>query len=164
MEHIVNTQEILDNISKLTGPTLAKLVTRTEVKMNKKDVETKTQANPYVGAVKITTMIVELAPKYEAAVNQQRIEEGKTADFEAQSRKWGTNLGNGLVENNGKLYVSFIAKETVLVTYMFGTDIIDKKELTPFIPKKKPSTTQAVENEIAFRSIAAENIMTVEIL
>lgn len=159
----MNTKHI-ELIKSLKGPTLARIITRTDVKMNKKDVETKSIANPYVGAVKVTTMIVELAPQYETAVNEQRTEEGKTADFEASSRKWGQNLGNGLVENNGKMYVSFIAKEHVLTSYLFGDQVIEKSVLEPFIPKKKESTTQGVENEIAFRTVSVENLYTVEVL
>lgn len=159
-----NTQEIIDTIAKLDKPTLARMITRTEVKMNKKDVATKSIPNPYVGAVKVTTQIVELAPKYEAAVNEQREAEGKEADFQASARKWGTNLGNGLVENNGKIYVSFIAKEHVLNSYLFGDKVIEKSELDAFIPPKKPNDKQGVESAITFRNISAENIMSLEIL
>jgi len=154
----------VETIQALTAPTTARLITRTEVKMNKKDVATKSIANPYLGAVKITTMIVELAPQYESAVNEQRTAENKEADFEASSRKWGTSIGNGIVENNGKLYVSFIAKEHVLTNYMLGDQIIDKSELEPFMPKKKDSGTQNLENAVVFRTIAAENIMELEII
>jgi hypothetical protein len=42
-------------IKDLAAPTLARIITRTEVKMNKKDVATKSVANPFIGAVKITT-------------------------------------------------------------------------------------------------------------
>lgn len=156
----MNTNYI-EYIKSLTGPTLVKMITRTEVKMNKKDVETKTIANPYLGAVKITTMVVELAPQYEAAVNEQLTSEGKAAEFEASSRKWGTNLGNGIVENNGKMYVSFIAKEHILTTYMLGDDIVEKSALEPFIPKKKPNTNQGTEKPIEFRTISVENIMEI---
>lgn len=132
--------------------------------MNKKDVATKTIANPYLDAVKITTMIVELAPKYEEAVNEQRSAEGKATDFESSSRKWGTSLGNGIVENNDKLYVSFIAKEHVLTTYMLADQIIQKSELEPFMPKKKDSGTQNLDSEVVFRTIAVENIMELELI
>lgn len=160
-----NTQQIIDTISKLQGPTLARMISRTEVKMNKKDVATKSNPNPYIGAVKITTQIVELAPKYEAAVNEQRESEGKEADFQASARKWGVNIGNGIVEKEGKFYVSFIAKEHVLNSYLFGDQVISKEDLDPYIPAKKPgSGVQGVENAIAFRSIAAENIMSLEII
>lgn len=154
----------VEAVKALEKPTLARMITRTEVKMNKKDVATKTIANPYVGAVKITTMIVELAPHYESAVNEQRVVENKEADFEASSRKWGTSLGNGIIENNNKLYVSFIAKEHVLTNYMLDDQIIDKSELEPFMPKKKDSGTQNLDNAVVFRTIAVENIMELEII
>jgi hypothetical protein len=37
-------------------------------------------------------------PRYEDVINKQRTDEGKIADFEASSRKWGQNIGNGIVE------------------------------------------------------------------
>ena len=151
-------------IKGLNKPTLAKIITRTEVKMNKKDIDTKSKQNPYSGAVKVTTQIVELNPQYEQAVNEQLKQEEKPQDFEASSRKWGQNIGNGLVENNGKLYVSFIPKEHILNTYMFGNTIIDKSELDPFIPKKKDINSQGTETSVLFRTISIENICTIELI
>jgi hypothetical protein len=159
-----NATHILQTISELNAPTLARMITRTEVKMNKKDVETKTTPNPFGTVYKITTQIVELAPKYESAVNDQLSTEGKEASFEASERKWGTNKGNGIVENNGKTYVSFIAKEHVLTSYIHNDVVIDKKEFVAFVPVKKPSATQGTDKEVVFRSVSLENIMSVEII
>lgn len=154
----------VEAIRELTKPTLARMITRTAVKMNKRDVETKSIENPYIGAVKITTQLVELAPQYDRAVNDQRVIENKESDFESSSRKWGQNLGNGIVENNNKLYVSFIAKEHVMTNYMLDDVIIEKSELLKFMPKPKASSTQNVDSEVVFRTIAVENIMELEII
>ena len=157
-EHFV---KLIKNLDK---PTMAKIITRTEVKMNKKDIKTKTIQNPYVGAVKVTTQIVELNPQYEKTVNEQLTTENKESDFEASSRKWGQNIGNGLVENNGKMYVSFIPKKHILNTYMLGDKIIEKTELDSFIPIKKDKNDQGTETPVLFRTISLENICTIELI
>jgi hypothetical protein len=154
---------ILNTVKGLTGPTRARIITRTPVKANKKDIATKTIVNPYTDAVKITTMIVELNPAYEQAVNNQREIEGLLPDFQAGARKWGTNIGNGIVQNGEQYYVSVICKETVLITYMNGPEILTEDQLKPFMPIRK-SSNQDVANPIAFRSISIDNIYKLEIL
>ena len=157
-------EHFVELIKGLDKPTMAKIITRTEVKMNKKDIKTKTIKNPYVGAVKVTTQIVELNPQYEKTVNEQLTKENKEPDFEASSRKWGQNIGNGLVENNGKIYVSFIPKQHILNTYMLADKIIEKSELDDFIPTKKESSDQGTEIPVLFRTISLENICTIELI
>ena len=158
------TMSFIETIKNLTEPTLAMIKTETEVKMNKKDVETKKEANPYLGAKKKSTLLVVLNPKYEKAVNDQREAEGKDTDFEATSRKWGTNIGNGIVDNNGKLYVSYILKESKDTEYFFDEMPIAKSLLSPYIPKAKPNTNQGVDESVKFMTIALENIKEMEIL
>ena len=157
---------IIEKIQALTGPTKARITIDTEVKMNKKDVETKKIANPYLGARKVVEMIVTLAPQYEAAVNEARIEEGKEGDFEAGSRKWGDNLGNGIVQKGDKLYVSFIADQVESTTYFLDGEEISKDLLKPYIPEKKidPTKGQGLRNEVAFRTVSLENIVFLEVI
>ena len=155
---------VIETVKALTQPTLALVTTNTVAKLNKKDVETKTIANPYTEVRKISTMLVELAPKYEKAVNDQREAEGKEQNFEASDRKWGTNLGNGIVDNNGKLYISMILKESKGTMYMVDGKEIQKSDIEKFMPKSKPSTNQGIENEVKFLTITAENIASLEIV
>ena len=163
MTYIMN-EHFVELIKNLDRPTLAKIITRTDVKMNKKDVLTKTIQNPYIGVVKVTTQIVELNPQYEKSVNEQLSIENKEQNFEVNSRKWGQNIGNGLIENNGKLYVSFIPKQHILNTYMLADKIIDKAEFESFIPNKKENNNQGTENTVLFRTISLENICTIELI
>lgn len=157
---------IIDKIKALTGPTKARITIDTEVKMNKKDVATKKIENPYLGARKIVEMVVTLAPQYEAAVNEVRAEEGKPTDFEAGARKWGDNLGNGIVQKGDKLYVSFIADSVESTTYFLDGEEISKDLLKDFIPVKKvdPTKGQGVENVVQFRTVALENIAFLEVI
>lgn len=154
--------QVVELIKSLNKPTVAVIKTLTDVKMNKKDVETKSRLNPYLGAQKVSVMEVELAPEYERIVNEQREVEQKTADFQSSTRAWGTSLGNGLVENNGKLYVGFIVKKHVSTEYLLDDAPIEKSELDAFIPKKTGSSSQGLENEVIYRTVAVENILNLE--
>ena len=143
--------------------TTAKIIIRTQVRANKKDVLTKTINNPYINVTKVSTLIVELDPQYEAAVNAQRKAENKSEDFVAMNRVWGKNDG-GIVSHNGNEYVSFIAKEHVLSTYLDGAKIISKEDIAPFVPVKKEGARQDVATPVAYRTVLAKNIIAVEIL
>ena len=151
--------EIVGLIKTLTAPTEFVLTIETEVKMNKKDVETKSELNPYIGATKISMIRVILNPDYQKQVNDQREAEGKEANFEASERKWGTSLGNGIIEKNGNLYVSYIHVETLKTDYFFDDKEIEYSKLRPFVPVKKSTGNQGVDKEVQFRMVAVENIL-----
>jgi hypothetical protein len=155
--------QVIEIIKNLSTPTTAIVTTLTDVKMNKKDVETKSRLNPYLGAQKKCVMKVELASNYENAVNEQRKIEEKTADFQSSSRTWGQSLGNGIVENNNKIYVGFIVKDVISTEYFVDDSAIDKKELDAFIPKKQ-SSSQGVDTEVIYRTVAIENILKLELV
>lgn len=155
--------DLIKYIQSLTEEAAIVITTETEVKMNKKDVETKKTLNPYLGAIRRAVQIVKVNPNYQCEVNDRRQEEGKDTDFEASSRKWGTSLGNGIVEKNDKIYVSYIPVQTVESSYEFQGEEISYKELARFIPEKKSSGNQGVENEVQFRVIAIENIKSFKV-
>ena len=151
--------EIVQVVKSLIAPTECILTIETEVKMNKKDVATKTEANPYLGATKIAKVRAILNPDYQKKVNDQRESEGKEADFQASERKWGTSIGNGIIEKNGNLYISYIHVETLESNYFFNGEEIEYHKLSPFVPVKKSSSNQGVEKEVQFRMVAVENIL-----
>ena len=117
------------------------------------------EANPYLGATKIAKVRVILNPDYQKQVNDQREAEGKEADFEASERKWGNSLGNGIIEKNGNLYVSYIHVETLETKYFFDGAKIEYSKLKPFVPVKKSTGNQGVDKEVQFRMVAVENIL-----
>ena len=155
---------IIDIIKSLNSPTEAIITIKTEVKMNKKDVETKTEVNPYIGATKMSTIRVILNPDYEKKVNDQREAEGKEADFEATDRKWGDSIGNGIIEKNGKLYVSYIQTETIHDSYWFDAKEIEYSKLSPFVPVKKSYGTQGLEQEVQFRIVSLDSIEVLKLV
>jgi hypothetical protein len=155
---------MIELIKSLEGPTKARITTVTDVKMNKKDVATKSKLNPYLGAQKKSVQIVMLAPEYERAVNDQLQSEGKEENFTSQSRTWGTNIGNGLVEHSGKFYVSYMPVEHVSTEYLLDGEPIQKSLLEEFIPAVKSSGNQGTDSVVIFRSVQVSNIVELDII
>lgn len=155
--------QIIEAVQQLNKPTLAKIITRTLVRMNKYSKD-KTSANPYKRVHKISTLIVELNPAYENSVNEQRVKENKSDDFVAGSHKWGKPVGHGLFERNGKLYVSVIAKNAVMVNHMTRDEIVDKTSFEEFIPKQSGSNKQKLDNLVAYRTFSLDNILSLQFI
>jgi len=158
--HHMTPRKIIKTVTNLVTATSAKIITRTNVRMNKK-------GNPYanMNVVKISTIVVELVPAYQDAVNEQRDTENKPTDFQASERRWGQNTGTaGLVEHGGKQYLSFIAKKHILTTYMAGDKIISKDDIAPYLPKKKEGTNQGLDAPVIFRSVEVKNILAMNII
>lgn len=133
-------------------PALIKMTT--VVKLNKKDVATKTEPNPYTEVTKTSVLKVLLNPAYEKAVQDAT----NNPEFQASERKWGENIGNGLVDKDGEIYVSFIAVETVSSEYFADGSPVEYSQIKPFVPVKKDSG-----NPVAFRSVKLSNISSIEL-
>lgn len=147
---------MINTIKSLTNKdVLAVLTIQTVVKMNKKDVETKTIPNPFDVVTKASTMRVLLNPAYEDAVRDA------TGDqtFQAGERQWGENIGNGLVDKDGVLYMSFISKEHIQTIYHHQGKVIDASEIKPFLPKKKEGS-----EPVSFRTVKVENILSLDLV
>lgn len=145
--------------------TKATLVIRTQVKLNKKDVETKSIPNPYSEIYKTSTVEAILNPQYEEMVNQQREAEGKEADFTAEKAKWGTHIGGSLVEHNGVIYVTYVEEKSTVSSYEDQDgNLVEKEDFVAFQPKPSKSSTQNLENEVKYRKVKLENIKQVTIM
>ena len=79
----MSTLNLLQNI---TNETKLYLVTKTEVKLMKKDKDGNKNELPKI--YKIANQIVLVNKSYEKSVNEQREKEGKTADFVAETVKF----------------------------------------------------------------------------
>lgn len=141
--------QIIETVKSLTKPTLAKIITRTLVRMNKFSKD-KTEANPYNRVHMVSTMIVELNPTC------------KNSD--SQSNAWGNRIGNGISERNGKLYVSVITKRSVMVNHLTFDSIVEKTDFVDFLPKQSSSSNQKVDNLVAYRTFSLDNILSIELL
>lgn len=144
-----------------TTPVRGNIVTRTPVKMNKKDVATKQIANPHGAIYKVQTINVELNPAYEMQVNTERMLEGKEQDFEAEARKWGVHVNGGIIERNGQLYLHTIEEEKIgsPVYQTEGGKPIAYNEFAPFLPAYVPSKKQGLKNDVKVRTFKLENVI-----
>jgi hypothetical protein len=161
-EYIMNIVEF----AKIVKPdTKAILQTKTVVKMNKKDVDTKSIPNPHTEVFKINTIKVTMNADYQYRVNEQRIKEGNSANFEAKSMGYGQMVGNALLENNGQLYIKCIEENRIGVPIYVdaANNVIEYDELKPFIPSRK-SNGQGVEEEIKVRNFKVDSVIGFELI
>lgn len=142
-------------------PVKGNIVTRTPVKMNKRDVATKTIDNPHGAVYKVQTISVELNAEYETKVNTARMLEGKAQDFEVEARKWGVHVNKSIVEKNGQLYLMVIEEEKI-GTPVYETENgveVSYDDLKPFIPAYNPAPKQDLENDVKVRTFKLENVI-----
>ena len=157
----LNTHDqLIEFIGKLTGPTRAVLKSKTSVKLNKKDVETKSIPNPHGDVFKIQEIEVELNAKYEDAVNNARLMEGKEQDFAAGSARWGEFLNNSVLRKDDGLYVKVIEIGKVgSPTYITADgEILPEDAIAPFMPNKKGSVKQDLEDQVKVKMFKVSSI------
>lgn len=148
------------NTNKMT----ATLATKTVVKMNKKDVSTKTIANPHGTVYKIQRVHVELNGDYEKNVNQSRAVEEKEQDFVKGDLKWGQHkFGKAIIEKDGGLYL-----QTTELGKVGNVEYVDENgnpveysAIKPFMPVYKPSAKQGLEDEVKIRTFKYESVLEV---
>lgn len=160
MSDIINITDLVKFFDTVREPVRATIVTRTPVRMNKRDVATKTISNPYV-AFKVQTIEVELNANYEIKVNTARFLENKEQTFEAEGRVWGENVNGSIVKHGDQLYLKVIEGDRVgaPVYELENGDAVEYSALKPFIPAYKPSAKQGVDEEVKSRSYKLENVI-----
>ncbi len=162
MKKLDLVQFLIDNPRELTAVVTA----TTDVKLNKRDAS-RTINNPFEdGIVKTQTVNVILNKDYEQAVNEQRKEEGKAADFEAQARKWGNHVGKSIITKGDDLYLSGIVTCNVgAPTYRCkktGREV-NKDEFAPFVGATSINKSQGVSETVDVRTYKMDNIDQVTI-
>lgn len=159
-------EDLIEFAKTVPENTLAVITTRTTVKMNKKDVKTKTIPNPFSDIYKVAKVKVLLNANYEKLVNDSRAKEGKPTDFVAEAMKYGTMIGNALLENKGQLYLKCIEKDRVGDSKYENaiSEPIDYNELLPFIPEYTGSVKQDLENEVKVRNYKIESVIDFEVV
>jgi hypothetical protein len=154
----VTREQLVKALMAITGPTPATFLAETDVNMNK-------TANPYHGQIKkVQKSNVFINFKYENSVNKALAKEGKEADFEAQPRKWGVRVaGTPLILFKDKYYLEarFLNNEPK-VEYFHEGKIIEKALFEQFIPEKKSSGNQGLENEVIIRDFKIEGIKEIQ--
>lgn len=165
MMTINNSFELVDFFNHFKSPTRATIVSRTPVKMNKKDVATKQIANPFGEVFKVQTVVVDLNADYEQKVNDQRFIEGSAQTFEAEGRAWGKHINNAIVEKTGRLYLHCIEVNKMgcpRYETATGRDV-DYNDLLPFIPVRSSNTKQQLAEEVKVRDFSLPNIIGLNI-
>lgn len=158
---LASADELIHFFNNNKMPVKGNVVTRTVVKMNKKDVATKQIANPYEVIYKVQTVAVELNAQYENRVNSARMFEGKEQNFEAEERKWGGHVNASIIKHGEELYLS-VVEESKVGTPVYETETGDEvsyDDLLPFLPVRKPAPKQALDNEVKVRTFKLTNVI-----
>jgi hypothetical protein len=161
METLTTQSELVKFFYANTKAVRGNIVTRTPVKMNKKDVATKQIANPHGAIYKVQTINVELNPQYEMQVNTARMLEGKEQDFEVSARKWGVHVNGGIIEKNGQLYLNVI-EEAKVGTAVYETENgveVKYADFAAFMPAYVGAVKQGLETDIKIRTFKLENVI-----
>lgn len=150
-------------LQSITEETTLNLLTKTEVKLLKKDKEGNKNGLPKI--FKIATQKVVVNKSYEKAVNEQREKEGKPVDFVAEAATFSGDVKGATFEYNGQHYINAILIETIGSCYQTENgDAIDLDQFKQFFSTAKSSSRQQVEDEIKVRKFKVDSILAFEIV
>lgn len=161
MQQLTTQSELVRFFNDFRSPVRGNIVTRTPVKMNKRDVATKSVDNPHGSVYKVQTINVELNAEYEIKVNTARMLEGKEQDFEVEARKWGVHNNKSIIEKNGQLYLQVIEGDRIgSAVYETENGVeVSYDDLKPFIPAYNASAKQGLETDVKVRTFKLENVI-----
>lgn len=154
-------QELINFFHSVNTPLRAKVVTRTPVKMNKKDVATKTIANTLGDIYKVQTIEVDLNADYEGTVNNHRLFENKQQDFKAEDLTWGRHVNGAVIEHEGQLYLKTIEVSKIgpcVYETASGTQI-NYSEFAAFVPQYGGAVKQKLDDEVKVRTFKLSNVI-----
>lgn len=165
MLNITSSADLINFFTNFKSCQRATIVTKTPVKMNKKDVATKQIANPHGDVFKVQTIVVEFNADYQGKVNDQRLLEGVAQDFVATSRAWGKHVNGSIVENHGQFYLHCveIEKQGKAVYETRGGKKVNYADLLDFIPKYNGTASQELEDEVKVRDFKLQNVIGINI-
>ena len=127
------------------------------------DTRARKTGNPYDKILKFSVVNGFIGFDYETSVNRQQVREGNRPTFIAHERKWGENINNVLVEQNGKFYLSVRPLHTKKPVY-FGIKgnlmtKVEEESIKQFLPNKYDNRDhQGVRTEIVYRNYSLESI------
>ena len=149
----------LEQLKNITEESTLLIVTKTLVKLNKKDKEG--NKNELGEIFKTCQHKVVVNRSYQAAVNEALKAEGKEANFVAQERNWKESSQSGcVIEKNGENYLSCIVLSSGVPVYTNSEDeVITKEVFQAFMPTKKPSSNNG---GVDARTFKFSSIISVE--
>ena len=164
MKTIHTVIELANLLAKFSGPVRVKIKTKTEVIMRKKDVATKTKANPYPVVFKLQELEVELNANYEDKVNDALVIEGKQNNFIAEGLPWGQAVDNVLIKKDDQFYIKTIVIKPIGTQTFICSDgrVLPKADLEPFLPIPTPGKSQGLKDEIIVRTFKLNSILEMD--
>jgi len=163
MKKLETREELIEFLKSFKSTKRVTLITKTEVKLNKKDVATKTIPSPYATnpVYKVSLFEGEINFDYEDRVNDQLLVEGKKNGFQAEKAVWGESLSKSLDFHNGNHYLKVIPEANLIdPTYedSKGAKIL-KEDFKAFLPTPSSSSRQGTDTEIPYRKFKLESII-----
>ena len=165
----ISKTQLIDRLMNLRGAKFATIVAETDPRMRK-------TGNPFVGATKISRVNGVVNWIYQNSVNNQRVRENQPLDnageveyFEPEPRRWGTRLKHDtghvapLVEHKGKHYLELKVERSLGHEYRLNGQTLDPQDVAEFLPERKESARQRVDNPVILRDYSLDNIKTITI-
>jgi hypothetical protein len=156
-------QELVDFLTNFKSTKTATIVSKTSLKMNKKDVATKQTPNPFSDVSKIALFEAEVNFNYEDKVNDALLLEGKAQEFEAKAPKWGEFVSKALTKKDETYYIKLMPTKSLTKTTYEKADgsRVEFSELEPFVPKASgtASANQNLDNAVPFRTFKLDSII-----
>lgn len=152
---------ILALLDSITSETTLKILTRTSVKLLKKD--SSGNANQLGEVYKVAEHVVVVGKSYQEAVNEQRTVESKEADFVAEGRVWGVNSGI-FVMRGEEQYLNTILVSSKTIRYENEDGEVATDSVYRFMSKSKPSSRQGVDELVKVRTFKLSSILEAEVV
>lgn len=164
MKQLTTQEELIEFLKNFKSSKKVTMVTKTEVTLNKKDVATKSIPSPWAKKplYKVSILEAEINFDYEDKVNDQRLLEDKSTDFEASKPVWGEAISKSLDFYKENYYVKVIPEATLVdPTYeeADGTKVL-KEEFKAFVPVyKEGSGRQGTSEEVPYRKFKLSSVI-----
>ena len=102
---------------------------------------------------------------YEKAVKQQQAVEGVPTNFEKEKLTWGKHVCKAVIEHNSNLYLQtiLVGKRGKTVYEDAKGEVVKFEDIVEFMPERKASAKQNLEDEVQVRTFAFKNILEVVI-
>lgn len=154
---IINQKKLMELVRERPGTQIATIISKTEHALKK------SWKGPKI--FKVSQVNGMLGYDYENSVNLQREREGKEANFEAESRRWGIRLDRYFVEHKGKYYLTIKVQGTSSPTYydQDGNEV-DRKSFQDHEYARSSSSRQEVEKQVIHREYSLDNIMVINMM
>lgn len=166
MKKLTTQPELIDFLMQYKSVKTASFVSKTSLKMNKKDVATKTKPNPFDKINKVSVFKGEINFDYEDKVNDARFLEGKEQDFKAGEAVNGIQfISKALSYKDGCFYIKIIPENNMIDPVYEKEDgtKVDYKDLKEFIPVYKKPEGQELDKPVPFRTYKLDSIVYMKI-